>query len=208
VANDANAFRRKRFGLFLSLVDKLGAKKPVRILDVGGTISYWEGMRALWQDRDFDITLVNVGVESSDEGVYHLRDGNACAMPEYADNSFDIVHSNSVIEHVGHWPQMRAMADEVRRLAPHYYLQTPNFWFPVEPHFKAAFLHWFPESARAGRLLNKKRGNRLSQDFHEAMFNVQDINLLTARQLGALFPDAAIKRERIGPLTKSIIAIR
>ncbi len=205
---DGNRFRRKRFALFLELADKAGTPgKPLRILDLGGRSSYWDALRPLWGDRTFEITLVNVEELPPAPG-YTLHQGSACAMPEFADRSFDIVHSNSVIEHVGRWENMRAMASEVVRLAPHYYVQTPNFGFPYEPHFRTPIYHWLPESMRAAMLVGRKRGFHFGKDYHDAMMQVQDINMLTVRQMRELFPDADIRRERFGPLTKSIIALK
>lgn len=208
---DGNRFRRARMQMFLDLVRTVPrtANRPLRVLDLGGTRSYWEALSDLWQDQNFDITIVNLGGETLEDGLFHLRPGNACNLSEYDDNSFDVVHSNSVIEHVGHWPEMKAMADEVRRLAPHYYLQTPNFWFPLEPHFRTLFWPLYPESWRAAMLMKKRRGYRGPvATLDEAMENVQTVNLLTAGQMKALFPDARIQRERAFGLTKSIIACR
>lgn len=206
---DGNRFRQKRFAMFLALLDRSRrGEGPVRVLDIGGTISYWRALEPLWCARHLDVTIVNiVESEPSDEGVLHIRLGDARSL-DYADNSFDVIHSNSVIEHVGHWLDMIAMAREVRRIAPHYYLQTPNFWFPIEPHYRTAFMHWYPESMRAGMLLRKKRGFVSADTFDSAMRNIQSANLLTARQMAALFPDAEILREKFGPFTKSLIAIR
>lgn len=208
---DGNRFRRARLAYFLTLVRSIERRPatPLRVLDIGGTQSYWESLADLWQPDGLDITIVNLDSNSSDDGVYHLRPGNACDLAGYADNSFDVVHSNSVIEHVGHWPEMKAMAGEVRRLAPRYYLQTPNFWFPVEPHFRTLFWAQYPESWRAAMLMRKRRGFRgPARSLDEAMLSIQDVNLLTARQLQALFPDATIRRERFFGFTKSLIACR
>ena len=208
---DGNRFRRARMHMFLNLVRKVPViqNRPVRVLDLGGTKSYWDALSDLWRGENFDITIVNLGGETRDDGMFHLRPGNACNLAEYDNDSFDIVHSNSVIEHVGHWPEMKAMADEVRRLAPHYYLQTPNFWFPVEPHFRTLFWPLYPESWRAAMLMKKRRGYRGPvATLDEAMENVQTVNLLTADQLKALFPDAQICREKAFGFTKSIIALR
>src|SRR3546814_10323990 len=64
--------------------------------------------------------------------------------------SFDIAHSNSVIEHVITWDNMKNFARETRRVAAWHYVQTPYFWFPVDPHFyKLPFYHWLPRPLRA-----------------------------------------------------------
>ncbi|MCZ2498729.1 methyltransferase domain-containing protein [Xylophilus sp. Kf1] len=205
---DGNRFRRRRFAGFLALLDTIDIHdRPLRVLDIGGTVSYWESMRSLWGHRNLDITIVNLGEPAREERGYHLRSGDACSMDD-ADGSFDVVHSNSVIEHVGYWPEIKRMACEVRRLAPRYYLQTPNFWFPFEPHYRTAFIHWLPEQVRAGMVMRRRRGFHHAPDMDAAMLDVRSINLLTMHQMALLFPDARLVRERFLLFTKSLIAIR
>ena len=210
--NGANHFRRQRFARFIKLVDRVASQnsqKRIRIIDLGGTRDYWERLAPFWHDRPVNITVVNVNAQNEQRDRIEVRSGNACALPDLDSNSFDVVHSNSVIEHVGHWDQMTSMAREVRRLAPSYFLQTPNVWFPVEMHFNLPFIHWLPEQMRAAILLAPK-GRFLPVDstLSNAMNLVQRVNLLSARQLCNLFPDALIERERFMLLTKSLIAIR
>jgi hypothetical protein len=91
----------------------------------------------------------------------------------------------------------------------HYYLQTPNFWFPYEPHYRTLFFQMYPESVRAAMLMRKRRGFRgPMQNLDDAMCNIQDVNLLTARQMRALFPDATLEKERVLGLAKSLIVWR
>lgn len=207
---DANRFRRARFSRVLGMLEELaGNGRPVKVLDIGPPPAYWSGLRDLWGHIPLNVTLVNLGIPEADDPPFAIRSGNACVMPEYADNSFDLIHSNSVIEHVGHWNEMRAMANEVRRLAPRHYLQTPNFGFPVEPHYRTLFFHWYPEAVRARMLMRKKRGFRGPHPtIDAAMRDLQSVNLLNAAQLAALFPDSTIERERFFGLAKSLIAVR
>jgi hypothetical protein len=205
-----NRFRRARFQSFLSQLQTLSSgERPIRVLDVGGTVAYWKGVRELWGTLKLDITIVNVSAKPFSEAPFTVRRGNACDLREYSDQSFDIVHSNSVIEHVGDWAAMAAMAAEVRRLAPRYFVQTPNFWFPVEPHYRTIGFQWLPEPTRAS-LLTRRRFGFFGpvQSFDEAMRIVQAQRLLTRRQMVALFPDALIDFERFFGLAKSIIARR
>src|ERR1017187_2845994 len=59
--------------------------------------------------------------------------GDGRAVP-FRDAAFDVVFSNSVIEHVGDAQSQRAFAREVARVGRAYWVQTPNRWFPVEQH--------------------------------------------------------------------------
>ena len=202
-----NRFRQRRMREFLKLVEPLrGHGRTVRIVDLGGTSAYWRALPDLYAAHDVEITILNLDGEPARDANLLVQSGNACAV-DFPDSAFDVVHSNSVIEHVGHWPEMARMAAEIRRLAPAYFVQTPNVWFPVEPHFKLPFVHWLPEQARIAAL---KATGRIARNLSpgEATLAVQRICLLSQSQLADLFPDARIWKERVLGLTKSLVAVR
>lgn len=206
----SRVFRRRRFRIFLDLVDEvLAVRDTCRILDVGGEPAYWRNVADMLGTRDCQITLVNhVEIADTDSRFVRLV-GDARRLGGLEDLSFDVVHSNSVIEHVGRFDDMLAMADEVRRLAPAYFVQTPYFWFPVEPHCSTAFFHWMPESVRISMLMRRPRGVwGKAPDVATALRQIQSNTLLDRRTMATLFPDAEIERERVFHLTKSLIAIR
>jgi hypothetical protein len=186
--NLSNRFRQKRMRKFLELVP---ADRAVRILDLGGTAAYWRALPALYDAPNVEITVLNLDPEETVDGNLTVRRGDACATG-LADMAFDIVHSNSVIEHVGDWSMMEAMAREVRRLAPSYFVQTPNYWFPVEPHYKLPLVQYLPK-----RLRRTMTGD-----------DPERIRLLSAGEVRKLFPDAKLWRERFAGLTKSFVAFR
>lgn len=205
-------FRRARAKRIVAMIEAIHAEKgAVRIIDLGGEANYWTLF-----DRDFldrcgvHITLVNPGAFGTvDATLFEAVDGDACHLPQYADHAFDMVHSNSVVEHVGDWVRMEAFAGEVRRLAPCYYVQTPYFWFPIEPHFSAPFFHWRSEQSRARALMKRPHGfSQKAADIGAAMRDVQHARLLDKTQFRFLFPDAAHHDEVVLGLTKSLIAVR
>lgn len=188
-------------------------KKNPRVMDLGGNVQYWEPVIEDLRGLGCRIYLLNL----SDDLMHKHRQANPCfefltgdaRHCEFPDLSFDFVHSNSVIEHVGTWSDMRAMASEVRRLAPVYYLQVPNFWFPMEPHFRRLFFHWLPEQVRARWVLRGALGFMpKGSTYSDAMGIVESARLLDSAQLAELFPDAVISKERVFGLAKSLIAIR
>ncbi len=206
----SNSRRARRFEAFGLLVNELRERdfNPVRILDIGGTNSFWE--QRGWAGRpDVHVVLVNLHTERSVHTNIEPRAGDATNLGEFSDNSFDIVFSNSVIEHLETFERQAAMAAEVRRLAPLYWVQTPNFWFPLEPHFLTPGWHWLPISARVALLRRRRWGWRgPCPDPVRARELVREVRLLRGRELTRLFPDATLTAERIGPLIKSFVATR
>jgi hypothetical protein len=206
----SNARRSQRFQPFSRLVDRLVAQnnRPIRILDIGGTNSFWE-QRGWTGRKDVQIVLVNLDAEPSVHDNIDARRGDATDLTEFSDGAFDVVFSNSVIEHLGTFELQAAMASEVRRLAPHYWVQTPNFWFPIEPHFLTPGWHWLPAKLRIALLKRRRWGWRgPCSDQEEAEALVREIRLMRGRELSTMFPDATVKKERIGPLVKSFVAVR
>ena len=208
----ASRFRAARRRKIVELIEAThAAEGRCRILDLGGRIDYWEPFdKAMLARCGVHITLVNPEATNPDnDPMFTAMDGDACDLGQWEDGAFDLVHSNSVVEHVGDWPRMEAFARETRRLAPRYYVQTPYFWFPVEPHFSAPFFHWRSEQSRARSLM--KRGHGFSErapDLGVAMRDVQHARLLDKAQFSFLFPDADYPHERVAGLTKSLIAVR
>jgi hypothetical protein len=206
----SNSRRSRRFEPFAALIDGLSTQheRPIRILDIGGTNEFWE--QRGWAGRtDVHIVLANLYPEPSVHENIEGRQGDATDLSEFPDGSFDVVFSNSVIEHLGTLERQTAMAAEVRRLAPLYWVQTPNFWFPVEPHFLTPGWHWLPAKLRIALLRRRRWGWRgPCPDHAEAKALVDEIRLMRARELNLLFPDATFEKERVGPLVKSFVAVR
>jgi SAM-dependent methyltransferase len=156
-----------------------------RVLDVGcGGI----GLRAL--EPQLDITGVDL-LERPDYPGPFVRADAAAGLP-FADEQFDLVYCSSVIEHVA--PERRAaFAAELRRVGRGWFVQTPAFSFPIEPHALLPFAHWLPVSLR-------RRYWRLG-----AAGDWEEISLLRRWQLERLFGPAL--PERLGPLVKSWLCV-
>lgn len=90
--------------------------KPIHVLDIGGTASHWQATQDVW--GAWPLRYHQTGGRTQRRLSVRHPARQTCAMPEFANSSFDVVYSNSVIQHVGHWNEMAAMDRAVRRLAP------------------------------------------------------------------------------------------
>ena len=176
------------------------------ILDVGGTGGFWDQMSSEGID-DLEIVVLNVHPEHSPLANVTAAAGDGRDLSQFEDASFDVVFSNSVIEHLGTFEDQRRMADEVRRVGRRYFVQTPNRYFPLEPHFFFPGFQFLPMRARVGLV------RRFALGYHEPLPDPQaarravaEIRLLAPRELRALFPDGSLYRERALGLTKSLVA--
>ncbi len=207
-----NRFRRKRGvllrGQIARLAERLG--RPLVVLDVGGRPDYWANVGL---EHVAHVTLLNPRQEELDRplpddlptGVFSKSLGDARDLVGFADQSIDLVHANSVIEHVGTWHDMARMASEARRVGRSGWVQTPAWSFPVEPHFHAPFMHWFgaPMRARMMSLSLRRSFRQMSLDRRRRA--VEGINLLTRAETAALFPGAEVHVERVLLLAKSYV---
>jgi hypothetical protein len=201
----ANWFRRRRFARVARFIDATPGPRPIRILDVGGTESFWRQSGRLG-DPDLQIVVLNLTAPEDHDPSIECAAGSATDLSRYADDSFDLAFSNSVIEHVGSWSNQKAMAEEIRRVATRYYVQTPNLWFPLEPHLQFPFFAILPMAVRVWLLQHIPLGWRdRIPDYAEARARAEFFLLLSRRQLVALFPDAQIERERLLGFTKSLM---
>lgn len=204
------SYRAKRLRRFVEMADAiLKRQETCRVIDFGGNRDYWLDLEPVWAGRKLSFVLVNLQPERLDDARFEAIQGDCRNMSAFADMSFDIVHSNSLLEHVGRWKDMVATAGEIRRLAPHYFVQTPNYWFPMEPHFRSLFFHWLPEPMRIAKVMRRGLGAfPKAETVDDAARFIEDSNLLDARRFMHLFPDGRLERERVFGLTKSLIATR
>ena len=192
-------FRANRFEVFLQM---LHVGPEDRILDVGGSPYFWLG-----SGIEPRVTILNIGLPQIRPEPFSWVQGDACAMSMIADQEFDVVFSNSVIEHVGDLPEQQRMAEEVRRVAKRYWVQTPYKHFPIEPHFIFPFFQYLPARlrysvARVWPFSFAKRGGS------DPVKSASTIWLLDMNQFQTLFPDAQFQREKVLGLTKSLLAYR
>jgi SAM-dependent methyltransferase len=162
-----------------------GATSDTRIVDIGcGRL----GLRA--HEPELDVTGVDVAPRPEYPGPFVRAD--ATDRLPFEDGAFDLAYCSSVVEHVE--PSRRArFAAELRRVARGWYVQTPAFSFPVEPHALLPFAHWLPATVRRPYWRLGVAGEW------------EDIRLLRRGEMAALFGEPLA--ERIGPLAKSWVSV-
>ncbi|WP_310497313.1 class I SAM-dependent methyltransferase [Sandarakinorhabdus sp.] len=206
---------RDRFLRELILAERARVEGRFHIADLGGRVDYWGrvGIDFLIAN-DIHVTVINQTADELYAGDGHerfsLAVGDCCALDDVADNQFDMVHSNSVIEHVGGYARKQAFAREVNRIAPAHYVQTPNFWFPIDPHWPVMpFFHWLPLLWRWRLLMRFKLGwGGPHRSIAHAMGDLEGTVLVDGAQMRDLFPVSRIRAERFALLAKSLIAAR
>jgi len=182
-------FRRRRLKNFVKEY-----RECQTILDVGGAYDMWP-----MAGRREGIIILNIEPPQQ-TGGFDTVVGSGCELP-FADRSFDLVFSNSAIEHVGSRENQFAFAREMMRVGRRIYCQTPSRLFPIDPHLSALFLHWLPASWLKPRFLRyfTLNGWLWKRPYH------YDVVWISKRQLRSMFPGCTIRTERFLLLPKSFI---
>jgi hypothetical protein len=185
---------------------ELGVTGDTRVLDIGGTPECWRLLAA--PPRVILLNMPRAGAEMPGAELWVAGDGRH--LP-FRDGAFDVVFSNSVIEHVGGAESQRRFAAEAARVGRRYWIETPNRWFPVEQHLLTPLLHWLPASWQRALVPRWTVWNALAgasedrRQFYGQHF-LADVRLLGPGQMRRLFPGARLIRERFCGVTKSLIA--
>ena len=96
--------------------EQFGILPETRVLDIGGTPFNWSLLSV--KPNLLYSNIQHIGGEPVNQII---ADGR---FQPFKDNAFDVVYSNSVIEHLG--------------------TVDHQLWFPVEPHYITPFIHWLP----------------------------------------------------------------
>jgi methyltransferase family protein len=200
-----NSFRRRRMALLESTFE---ITERTSVLDVGGSPEIWDfaSVRPRLTVLNFPTALVRGNTP------IQLVAGDGCLLP-FGDAAFDLVFSNSVIEHVGSATNQQRFAAEIARVARSYWVQTPNRGFPFEHHMMLPFVHQLPkrwQRAIVERITGWELMVRPSPEVRDYYVNhfLDELKLLNAAELSTLFPDAEVISERTLGISKSLIAVR
>jgi hypothetical protein len=191
--------RRTRERRMRLLSATMGLRSGTTILDLGGQPMIWDSI-----PFPLDLTILNLpGVAISGHVSHHgIRyvEGDACRVEAFADRSFDIVFSNSVIEHVGPSNKQAEFAHEARRLGRSYWIQTPSKWFPIEAHCGMPFWWFYPAALRRDLIESWREKLPVWTEM------VEETTVLTKADMRRLFPEAEIAVETSFGFPKSYVA--
>lgn len=195
-------FRKRRFLFFEENIAQLS--RPITILDIGGTVQFW--VNEEYHKKDVLITIINSRPEESMYSNIKVILGDACDLGMFKDSAFDVTFSNSLIEHLYTRENQIKMANEAMRVGRHFFIQTPNRYFPIEPHFKFPLFQFLPKSLQIFLQTKTTLINGVRYDQEYAKNIVNEIRLLSRKDMLKLFPKSNLLIERFMGMTKSFVA--
>lgn len=193
--------RSRRRDLFAASFPDIAA---MRVLDLGGRADTWADLRPA------DLTVVNLSapeIADAPPGVDAVV-GDACARDLLAGESFDLVFSNSVLEHVGGHAARQAFADNVHRLGTRHWVQTPYRYFPLEPHWLCPGMQWLPVAAKVRIAQVWPLGHSgPARSRRAATSAVLATELVSMTEMRHYFPGSQLLLERYAGAVKSLTAV-
>lgn len=199
--------RMKRWQLFRKAFPEI---EQMRLLDLGGTVDTWRRAPL----RPLHVTILNL-FEPGESDVDWITPvtGDACKAADgltqaNIEGTFDVVFSNSLVEHVGGHARRVELAEQVHKLAPRHWVQTPYRYFPLEPHWLFPGMQFLPVAARVSIAAHWPLRHTRAQNVDEARFYVLWTELISATEMTDYFPTSTILHERVMGLTKSLIAVK
>jgi hypothetical protein len=197
---------RRRAGRWERLRETFGEIESMSVMDLGGTAEAWQRAPL----RPASVHVVNL--EPEPEGLpdwIRADQADATALPPTIIGAhYDLVFSNSVIEHVGGHVQRLRFADAIHKLADRHWVQTPYRYFPIEPHWLFPGFQFLPLTIRAEISRRWPLVHTQSPNRGEGLRAAMSVELLSRTEMAVYFPDSEICTERMLGTTKSLIAIK
>lgn len=190
--------------------DNLKEARGLNVLDIGGTVNFWRSNAKYIPSHLINVVeVVNLPpIIESDENVDGIRlksyGGNALDINSLRSSHYDVVHSNSVIEHVGNLSAQIRFGKNILSLADYHFIQTPCRMFPIEPHFFFPFFALLPLSTRSLLLRNFNMGfMERERDWLTSRVKCEETRLLTKKELMHIFDNSECLPERMFLMVKS-----
>lgn len=195
--------RFRRWEWFQAAFPEVGS---MSVIDLGGRADAW--LRA--PVRPQMVHVVNLEAQPADVPAWIRADqADACSLPsQISSNSYDLVFSNSVIEHLGGHVQRTRFADAVHKLSNRHWVQTPYRYFPIEPHWLFPGFQFLPLTVRAELSRRWPLGHTPSRSREEGLRAAMSVELLSCAEMAFYFPDSTLRAERMFGAVKSLIAIK
>ncbi|HLT12188.1 MAG TPA: class I SAM-dependent methyltransferase [Micromonosporaceae bacterium] len=180
--------------------------EQMSVVDLGGTLLSWQRAPV----RPKHLHVINVSKPPKDVPDWaEVERADACALPDHiAKRRYDLVYSNSVIEHVGGHERRLRFAESVHRLADRHWVQTPYRYFPIEPHWLFPGLQFLPVAARTAIVYRWPLVSVPGRPRSAVLSSILWTELIDRTQMRLYFPDSQLLAERVLGLTKSLIAVR
>ena len=174
-----NKFRQKRMQFFKTSLK--GLNRPLRILDVGGNEGFWVNA-GFHTESDIQITILNLTKAKVQYPNFESVIGDATELSQYEDKVFDIAFSNSVIEHLYNKENQIKMANEIIRVGKYHFVQTPNKYFFMEPHYLLPFFQFLPKKLRYFILTKTKLSRNMKWNEKAAKQYLEEIRLISNKE--------------------------
>ena len=181
---DSRQRKARKIENLLNLSNRHGI---LRILEIGtgsGWVANYFGSHANLQ---CEVVAIDVFDNRQIFDGYEYIHVEGVMLP-FDSESFDVVISNHVIEHVGQRNSQKNHLSEIARVLSKRgkaYIAVPNRWMLTEPHFQLRFLSWLPRSWRSPYLRMRRKG-----DFY-------DCEPLEMKELEQMISDSGLLFENI-----------
>jgi hypothetical protein len=195
--------RARRWEQFTSTFPQLS---NMSVIDLGGRLETWR--RSPVQPGHVHV----LNLEKADGEIpawAEFDHADACDLPDaIRRRRYDVVFSNSVIEHVGGHAQRVRFAETARSLADRHWVQTPYRYFPIEPHWLFPGFQFLPLNAKAVVAQRWPLVHTQPPDRATALRAALHVELLSRTEMQALFPASEIISEKVAGLAKSLVALK